>query len=143
LSGDGPLSVVDLGHRGLLSDPPTHPVGIPGDATARAALGTLHANCGHCHSQGGVAPMQSLRVLASQSELPVEATDAFATTVGVATTTWHDDIHPLRIAPGDPDGSAIVYRMAQRANAAQMPPFGTAVVDGMGVDAVRTWVAGL
>src|SRR5262249_57537884 len=45
-------SVASLAAQNLLSAPPAAAVDftVPGDATARAALGYLHANCGHCHN---------------------------------------------------------------------------------------------
>src|SRR5688572_18926108 len=47
----GELDLAGLEARGLLSDPPGADLSIPGTDTERAALGYLHANCGHCHNQ--------------------------------------------------------------------------------------------
>jgi hypothetical protein len=40
----------------LLSAPPAAVYPIPGDAIQSAALGFLHANCGHCHYEGNTWP---------------------------------------------------------------------------------------
>src|SRR5262245_249348 len=126
-----------------LSDAPDRTFAIPGDATARAALGALHGNCGHCHTEGGLAAMQHLRVLASDADRPLTAIEPYATTVGVALSSWHDAGFKLRISPGNPDASAIAYRMSQRGLFAQMPPLGTDRLDGDGLAAVRAWIATL
>ena len=51
------LTLGRLVERALLSAPP--PAGasyaVPGDATTAAALGYLHANCGHCHNENGTS----------------------------------------------------------------------------------------
>ena len=51
---------------GLLSHPPAaggYPLGA--DAATAAALGYLHANCGHCHNQNGTAWPDTQMVLRS------------------------------------------------------------------------------
>jgi hypothetical protein len=141
LAAETPLARLPIAAR--LSDAPDRTFAIPGDATARAALGVLHANCGHCHTEDGIAPMQHLRVLASDADRALADIAPYATTVGVALTNWRDDRFALRIAPGDPDASAIYYRMSQRGSTAQMPPLATEVAYTDGMAAVRAWIAAL
>jgi PAS domain S-box-containing protein len=52
-----PPAMPDLVAMGWLSDPPADPHGFPapGDDETAAALGYLHANCGHCHNENGAA----------------------------------------------------------------------------------------
>jgi hypothetical protein len=130
---------------------------LPGDAAAQAALGTLHANCGHCHNPRGSAwgdvPSQILRVAVSESGGDVTATQLYGSTV-----LWTDPVSgqpfqrwvpPLdspvthRIVPGDHAASAIWFRMTQRGNGDAMPPIFTDAPDDAGVLAVETWIDGL
>jgi hypothetical protein len=49
----------------------------------------------------------------------------------------------LRVAPGKPDVSGILYRMSLRGFGEQMPPIATKHTDPNGISAVRTWISGL
>lgn len=110
---------------------------------AEPALGVLHANCGHCHSERGSAPMQTLRLSIADAELPIDQTAIFRTTVGVPLSSWTGQGFDYRIAPGDLINSAIYYRMTQRGDRDQMPPVGSAVVDDHGIATVRDWIIGM
>jgi mono/diheme cytochrome c family protein len=109
---------------------------------ARAALGYLHGNCGHCHNADG--PLRSLGL-----ELR-HLTDA-ATEPGLATTVARPSrkLAPgqsadalLRVAPGDPERSGLLQRMGSRIAALQMPPLGTELADPQAIELVRRWIAG-
>jgi mono/diheme cytochrome c family protein len=135
------VSAVQLGamlDRLPLSKRPDRPIAIP-----EPALGVLHANCGHCHNPLGVAPMQTLRFSTADVGLPLEQTAPYQTTIGVALTDWTDQGFESRIVPGDPDGSAIFYRMSQRGSGDQMPPLGTERADDAGRAIVRDWIENL
>jgi hypothetical protein len=126
----------------LLSAPPAAMTPIPGDAATAAALGFLHANCGHCHTDGGVAPPPRFRLLtADAARLPSE-TVAYTSTVGVPIEGWptHPSDVTLRIAPGDPDHSGVLYRMSHRGTIDQMPPIATEVVDWDATAILRAWI---
>lgn len=113
----------------------------PGDAVAAAALGHLHANCGHCHNPDGSArPDTDMDLRLSAGDRRVEDTGAYLTAVGHPMRTGADG---LRIAPGEPDQSGVVIRMSQRGTAAQMPPLGSEAIDAAGVDLVRAWIDSL
>ena len=116
---------------------------MPGDPTTAAALGFLHANCGHCHADTGDCPPPRLRVFAS--DRAPEDTAAYATAVGVPLAGWPD--HPtditMRIAPGDPDHSAIVFRASHRGSVDQMPPIATKRVPDDGIATLRAWIAAM
>ena len=49
----------------------------------------------------------------------------------------------LRVAPGEPERSGIVIRMASRWAALQMPPLGTELADEQALELVRQWIAGM
>lgn len=140
--GDG-VTLAGLVGEGLLShDPPL--VDLPGDATTRDALGTLHANCGHCHNHtaDGV-PQVDLDLWVDVGATDPAETGAWRTAVGVPNTLFNDQHVTARVEPGDPDRSAVWVRMAARGSIAQMPPVGSDVTDAAGLDRVRAWIVGL
>jgi hypothetical protein len=166
LSHDGPgVTLADLAAADLLSAPPpggeTYPV--PGTAIERAALGTLHANCGHCHDP--VADQQvcwgvtGFGARVHPGEGAVEGTLAWQTAVDQDLEYWVDDAAgnhtepriTRRISSGDPSMSAIWYRMSVREwgheapidDHQQMPPVGSNRVDAAGLGAVETWIESL
>lgn len=120
---------------------------IPGDATARAALGYLHANCGSCH--GGGKPAKELTMSVPVATSRVEDTPTYQGNVDEATdpnsrATGLEEMPAIRIVPGDPDNSALVWRMMQRTrDDAPMPPVATDVVDDAGANAVAAWIESL
>ncbi len=137
----GGVTLQTLLDEGWLSVPIARAAAVfPGDTTAQAALGYLHANCGNCH--GGCNPVQgmSLWVLSGTATLN-------------DTTTWQSAVDcsagrmiegtSIRIVAGNPDQSMVVVRMNARGSSAQMPPLGTEQPDPQGIAAVRTWISGL
>jgi len=132
-----PLTSLNLSHA-----PP--PIAIPGDATERAALGYLHANCGHCHN--GTAdrvPHVDLNLALSVDTADVRASEAWLTTVDQPNTLFNDQHVSGRIVPGDPDASALWVRMQARGSLAQMPPIGSEIADSAGLATVRAWIESL
>ncbi len=113
----------------------------PDDAVAAAALGHLHANCGHCHNPNGSArPDTDMDLRLSIVDRRVEDTGAYRTAVARPMRTGAAG---LRIAPGSADQSGVVIRMSQRGTGAQMPPLGSEAIDAAGVDLVRAWIDSL
>jgi hypothetical protein len=146
-AGDG-VRLADLAGAGAFDGAAPGAYVVPGDATTRAALGYLHANCGHCHSPTGSArPDVDMTLQLDLAAQTPEATTIWQATVGVALFRFEHPGYALRVAPGDPDASAVLYRMTVRDAAAagseQMPPIATDVVDADGVAAVRAWIAAL
>jgi hypothetical protein len=137
----GQVTLDELARRDLLTAPPAAPLQLHADPEARAALGYLHANCGHCHNQQR-PPRSGLRCFDPEDELDfllragelgaVTQTAAFRTAVGHA------------IKPGDPGGSEVVKRMnGRRRFPPSMPPLASERVDDQGLAVVRTWIEGL
>src|SRR5262249_7266307 len=63
----------------------------------------------------------------------------------VAARPQHDTFgmsNAMLVAPGDPDRSVLVARLARRGSG-QMPPLATHTVDQQAVALVRQWIAGL
>lgn len=137
---DGHIDIDDLARQDLLSHPPQDAIEVPGDATARTALGYLHANCGHCHNQDRpdransrcFEPKNDLDFWLAVADLSaVEATGTYRTAVGSV------------IEPGRPDDSELIDRMDRRGFIYQMPPLGSERIDDDAVAAVRAWVESL
>ncbi len=130
--------------RAALSRPVPSGIAVPGDARAQAALGWLHANCGHCHNENGNAWPQTPMVLRlAAGEASVETSRIYRTTVGASLNFYHAPGYALRIAPGDPTRSAIVHRDGARGTMDQMPPLATEIVDPDGLAAVSAWIESL
>jgi hypothetical protein len=134
-----------LSAAGLLSHPPAaggYP--LSADPATAAALGYLHANCGHCHNQNGTSWPDTQMVLRSVVADTGRNTSAvYRSIVNVPLQYWRGGAITVRVAPGQPDGSAIVARMSARGNDNQMPPLATELVDGAGLDTIRQWISGL
>jgi hypothetical protein len=59
-------------------------------------------------------------------------------------STGLEEMPDIRILPGDPDNSAIPWRMGKRTDDdAPMPPIATEVVDDEGLAAVEAWIVAL
>lgn len=126
---------------GILSDPPSSSIVVPGDSTAQAALGMLHANCSHCHNQRRPPrgdgrcydPEHDFDFTLRVSDLgSVKSTATYRTAVGSV------------IRAGAPSLSEVVRRAERRDPSwPSMPPLGTEIVDKAGVTALRAWIEDL
>jgi hypothetical protein len=112
-----------------------------GFSISEPALGVLHGNCGHCHNPLGTAPMQTLRFSIVDAELPIEQTATYRATVGRPLEYWTGHGFDMRIVAGEPEASAILYRLSQRGTAEQMPPIGTDQVNEEGRAIVARWIS--
>jgi len=140
-SSADPINLAYLADHDLLTKPP--PAGVmfpvPGNATESAALGYMHANCGHCHNprwEFFTLTNQVLRLNVGDTTVPTTTT--FRTTIFQKTTSFKG--LPYRIFPGDSSQSAIALRPSHRGDAEQMPPIGTKHVDPTGLAAIKTWI---
>jgi hypothetical protein len=144
LSESGMLARLE--RKGLLSDPPGRSFALPGSDVERAAIGSLHANCGHCHTEGTPADVMRLRVLVREVDLPFSEWELFQTTLGQDVVKWtpRPEGFDTRIVAGDPERSALLYRMERRdadgSVGEQMPPLASELVDSEAVAAVRAWI---
>jgi hypothetical protein len=116
----------------------------PGDPVTAAALGYLHANCGHCHSPtGGAWSGSNLELRLGVEERDASSTALVRSTVGIALQQWIGRGFEFRVVPGDSAASAVHARMAQRTPRTQMPPLATEHVDGAGLEQVKAWIDSL
>lgn len=113
---------------------------VPGTEVEQAALGYLHANCGHCHNAARPAgggsrcydPQKSLDLRLLTSRLAtVEETPTYATAVGGAGKP---------VQPGRPEDSRLLDLVGRRGPPIQMPPLATEVVDDAALAVLRQWI---
>jgi len=113
---------------------------LPGNAAAQAALGYVHANCGHCHNQARP------RAASPRCYDPDNGLDFWLRTASlgsVAETPLYQSGRGEAFEPGAPDESRMIELMGERGFLRQMPPLGTEQVDAHGLAVVRAFVAGL
>jgi mono/diheme cytochrome c family protein len=117
---------------------------VPGDVDTAQTLGYLHANCGHCHNKSGAAwPDTQMVLRLNVVDRDVVTSGVYQSIVDKTLQYWRGGAITLRVAPAQPDASALVARMEMRGSDNQMPPLATEIVDPSGVDLVRRWVASL
>ncbi len=116
------------------------------DPVARAALGYLSANCGHCHNDRGPLARLGFSLRHDEAGERGAPEPALATAVGapgrfVVPGVSRDDSR--LVAPGLPAHSALLHRMETRRPATQMPPLGTVIEDEDATRLVRAWIVSL
>lgn len=107
----------------------------PLEARARAYL---DANCAHCHNPAGIASNSGLF-------LTLEEQRPSALGVGkrpVAAGRGSGNLE-VSIAPGRPDESILIYRMASTEPGVMMPELGRTLTHAEGLDLVRRYIASL
>ncbi len=92
----------------------------------------LHVNCAHCHRNGGGGSAYVHLLY----DLPLAETRALGTRPTQGTFGIHD---AKIIAPGDPFGSALYFRMA-KLGPGHMPYIGSSVIDQRGLDVIHDWI---
>lgn len=111
---------------------------------ARRALGYLHANCAHCHNPAGSARPDTdmdLRSLASESD--PERSPVARTAIGRRLQRPAPAPVLLRVEPGAPERSGVLWRMAATDPAQRMPPLGAESEDVEGAALLRSWILSL
>ena len=132
--------LASLGSEGRLSvaPPPSEQLQPPGNETQRAALGYLHANCGHCHN----AQKRSDKPCYTPSDVDFDfwlRTDSLAKPEDTPTYKTFESA----VKPGDPDHSWLIQLVSTRESSwtkPQMPPLGTEQVDSDSVELLRRWI---
>lgn len=112
-------------------------------ATARAAVGYLAANCGGCHNPVGPIAHLGLNLFHDVGALPGAPEPVRATAIDrsgrfVVPGVSADDSR--LVAPGVPERSAILHRMASRRPSSQMPPLGSVLADEEALGLIRRWI---
>lgn len=123
----------------LLSTPPriaaAHPV-------ERAALGYLHANCGHCHNADGAPAPVALRLAqrVATPEASAQAVRQALLVLPARSRTAGSTVDAPPVRPGDPAASLLLQRMHSRQPQSQMPPLGTRVPDTEALALITRWI---
>ena len=100
---------------------------------AERARSYLHANCSHCHHQGG----GGATVFDLYNHLPLARTKL----INLEPAQGHFGLEDSRVvAPGDPYRSVLLYRMAKQGNG-RMPHLGSKKIDPLGVKLIHDWIA--
>lgn len=133
-SDDLTLDTLVREHR--LSADPKAPVHMSGDARDVAAIGYLHANCGHCHNSGRPADATYFRPPTTVDfGLRVEDLDSLQSThAQVTAKRFAMGLNPVR-------NHVIVQRMTKEAAfRRRMPPLATETLDREGLELVVNWL---
>ena len=146
------VDLATLVRRGLVRGLPQELVATPPRIAARtprerAALGYLHANCGHCHNRSEKSgPLLNLGLdlhqpLTHTKGAAPGCVPALATTLGVKSACKSAcGADGVRVSAGDPDRSVLARRLATRDPLLQMPPLGTRVVDEQAKELITAWI---
>jgi hypothetical protein len=124
--------------RKLLDEPPRIAARSP---TARAALGYLHGNCGHCHNDSGALASVDLS-LAQQAASPSDsAARTLKSLLGHSSRFRpHDGKVSQRVVAGADEQSVLAVRMKTTNPMARMPPLGVKVADEEGIALIERWI---
>jgi hypothetical protein len=111
----------------------------PGDGTlTERARAYLESNCAHCHNDRGAADTSGLDLRAT---VPAgRATGICKPPVAVGRGSGN---RPWDIAPGEPDQSILLYRMAHTDPAIAMPELGRGTVHTEAVELISAWITAL
>ena len=115
----------------LLSSPPQIAASTP---AARAALGYLHGNCGHCHNDAGAVAGVDLVFVQRTGDADTSASQTLSSVFGRASR-----FRAAGSAAATRD-NVILQRMRSTSPYTRMPPLGVQVVDREGVALVERWI---
>lgn len=123
----------------LLERAPVIPAATP---VERAALGYLHANCGHCHNPSEARVPVDLTLQQRVADPQAARLEALHSALN-ATSRYRPPgaERAVVVAPGHPEHSVLATRMQSRDPRAQMPPLGTSIPDPDGLALVKRWIA--
>lgn len=131
----------DFARLGLIDAVPAVDYRVPvwGEASAPLndrARGYLDVNCAHCHNINGSASNSGL-FLTYEETMPVRlGINKRPVAAGRGSGT-----HDFDIAPGDPEGSIMIYRLDSLEAGISMPEVGRSVVHDEGVALLSQWIA--
>lgn len=132
----GELTLERLAAEKRLSAAPAHAIQMPGPREDAAAIGYLHANCGHCHN-GSRPPDATYFKPPATIDFGLRVEDLGSVTATTAYTT------AARFTMGEnpAENHLIVQRMTHEGGyMRRMPPLATKSADPEGVDLVTRWL---
>jgi uncharacterized repeat protein (TIGR03806 family) len=110
----------------------------PGAPVADRARAYLDVNCGHCHSRQGIASNSGLYLTWEEADPVARGRLKRPVAAGRGSGDFE-----FAIAPGAPDKSILLYRMASTEPGVAMPELGRSMVHEEGVALVRDYIAGM
>ncbi|MDB4953430.1 MAG: hypothetical protein JWO36_999 [Myxococcales bacterium] len=142
----GEVALADAITNGWLT---TNPTGasphfpVPGTVAEKAALGYLHANCGHCHNPNSKVFMDI--GITMQLRMTIATLGSAAMTPPYTTAV---NVNAMRmigtdtkiIAPHDATHSVMIDRFESMVPGDHMPALGSEVMDPTGQTVLRTWI---
>jgi uncharacterized repeat protein (TIGR03806 family) len=96
----------------------------------------LDINCAHCHNPEGPARTSGLDLRFGQNNPTLWGVDKSPVAAGRGAGDRLVDI-----APGDPDGSILLYRLESVDPGEMMPELGRSIVHDEGIELIRQWIA--
>jgi uncharacterized repeat protein (TIGR03806 family) len=151
--GSGAVNQIDfMNERGLFTQaPPVEKSALvdPFDASTdlnERARAYMHANCGHCHADGGNAEEKTLRLLYPETD--PETNDNSKWGVCRSPTSFGDRFvcagkGDFDVVPGDPDSSLMICRLESNVPEERMPPIGRTITHPSGIELLREWITNL
>ena len=107
---------------------------------ARAALGYLHGNCGHCHNEAGALTGLEL-VLAQQADAAAQSSErTMQSLLGHSSRFRPQGTDNAQRVARDGGSHMLTLRMKTNNPLARMPPLGVQQVDAEGVALVERWI---
>jgi len=142
------IDLSGLVSRGLIRNLPTALIETPPRINAssdaeRAALGYLHGNCAHCHNDNGSPVPVDLTLAQSAASGAASSEQALRSMIDARSRYRGHGLSadaPL-IAPGRPDASVLIARVASRNPQRQMPPLGTQLLDTEALVLLERWIS--
>ncbi len=108
--------------------------------TARAALGYLHGNCGHCHNDAGALTGLEL-VLAQQADSAAQSSErTMQSLLGHSSRFRPQGADSAQRVARDGGTHVLTLRMKTNNPIARMPPLGVQQVDAEGVALIERWI---
>ena len=144
------VSAIQLNHDGagvtlasleadhvLTVDIPLSDAVVPGNDVERAALGYMHANCSHCHSDGRYCDYRPMRFNWTQTIDPAM--------LGVCVEP-HDPLLPIHshiVKPGNLEKSLLYYRVDSDLDGIRMPLLGRTLIHEEARQLIEDWILSL
>jgi len=142
---DAHVGLAEMAARGLVRGLPAALLDVPPRVAGRtpverAALGYLHANCGHCHNAGGALDGIDLALAQDARDPQRSAARTLRSLLGHDSRFRpHGAAATQRIA-SDGGPSVLALRMRTDNPLARMPPLGVAIADDEGIALVERWI---
>ncbi len=110
-----------------------------------AALGYLHANCGHCHNPlSHVYNDNGVRMVLRENVATlgtIDMTPPYMTAVNAIATTGVPGGQTMIVVPGDTAMSAMIYRFETTNTSYHMPQLGSEMMDPTGDTILTDWIS--